>query len=187
MCPFEAVVSHIEMYCELLRFDHKKGGFSCAIKRVSLYIMKCSGQYRSTATKTDWTGNTLQEPCETSFNPCAVVIWEKLKPDETSVSKKDTGFAAENINNVTWSYAIFVLLKTLWYIPMLCSIRKNTAILLVKSWNNSVYVYLVKIACYNTGDLSPPRKIWERSFLFLLHKRCSTADMVGRNVTHNLH
>lgn len=39
---------------------------------------------------------------------------------------------------------------------MLCSIRKNTAILLVKSWNNSVYVYLVKTACNNTGDLPPP-------------------------------
>lgn len=143
------------MYCELLRFDHKKGVFSCAIKCVSLYIMKCLEQYRSSVTKTDGTGNTLQEPRETYFSPCAVMMWEKFKADETSISKKNTGFAAENINNVTWSYAIFVLLKTLWYIPMLCSTRKNTAVLLVKSWNNSVYVYLVKIACYNTGDLSP--------------------------------
>lgn len=45
----------------------------------------------------------------------AVVIGEKLKPDETSVSKKNTVFAAGNNNNVTWSYAIFVLLKTLIY------------------------------------------------------------------------
>lgn len=114
------------MYCELLRLDHKKGGFSCAIKRVSLYIMKCLGQYRSTATKTDGTGNTLQEPRETSFSPCAVIM-RKMKR-ETRVSEKNTVFAAENINNVTWSYAIFVLLKTLGYIPMLCSIRKSTAI-----------------------------------------------------------
>lgn len=55
----------------------------------------------------------------------------KLKPGETGILRKNTGFAAENINNVTWSYAIFVLLNTLRYIPMLCSIRKNTAILLV--------------------------------------------------------
>lgn len=38
---------------------------------------------------------------------------------------------------------------------MLCSIRKNTATLIVKNWNNSVYIYLVKIACYNTGDIPP--------------------------------
>lgn len=72
---------------------------------------------------------------------------------------------------------------------MVCSIRINTAILLVKSWNNSVYVLSGKTACYNTGDLSPPPVKFEKgNFYFpLLHKRCSTADMVRRNVTHNLH
>lgn len=58
---------------------------------------------------------------------------------------------------------------------MLCSTRKNTAVLLVKSWNNSVYVYLVKIACYNTGDLSPapPVKFENGHFYFFF----STTDV----------
>lgn len=57
---------------------------------------------------------------------------------------------------------------------MLCSIRKNTAILLVKSWNNSVYVYLVKIACYNTGDLFPPPVKFENGHFYFFF---STKDV----------
>lgn len=47
------------------------------------------------------------------FPPVCCHDMRKLKPGETSILKKNTGFAAENINNVTWSYAIFVLLNTL--------------------------------------------------------------------------
>lgn len=45
------------------------------------------------------------------FQPVCCRDMRKLKPDETSISKKNTGFAAENINNVTWSYAIFCIIE----------------------------------------------------------------------------
>lgn len=57
---------------------------------------------------------------------------------------------------------------------MLCSIRNNTAILLVKNWNNSVYVYLVKTACYNTGDRFSPSVKFENSHLYFFF---STKDV----------
>lgn len=102
MCPFEAVVSHIEMYCELLRCDHKKGGFSCAIKCVSSYITECLGQCRSLQQ------NQIEQVIlrENFFQPMCCHDMRKLKSDETSILEKNIGFAAENINNVTWSYAI---------------------------------------------------------------------------------
>lgn len=97
------------MYCELLRLDHKEGGFACAIKCVRSNIVKCLGQYRTTATKADWAGNALQRAMRNIFQPICRDE-RKSKQKKVELQRKNAGFAAENIN-VTWSYAIFVLSK----------------------------------------------------------------------------
>lgn len=44
VCPFETVLSHIEMYCDFTEVSSQEGSVSCAINHVVCIITKCLEQ-----------------------------------------------------------------------------------------------------------------------------------------------
>ncbi|XP_078222185.1 GTP-binding nuclear protein Ran-like [Callithrix jacchus] len=55
MSPLEAVLSHIEMYCDFAEVSSQEGSVSCAINHVVCTITKCLEQYMCTTAKADRT------------------------------------------------------------------------------------------------------------------------------------
>lgn len=107
MYPVEAVLSHIEMYCDFTEVSLQEGSVSCAINHVVCTITKCCEQH------TGWANRWNLE-----WSVCAVCV--RLNSETWLIRINRVFFLfvfflSDFMDNVTLSYAYFLFLKLLWY------------------------------------------------------------------------
>lgn len=115
MCPFEAVLSHIEMYCDFTEVSSQEGSVVCATNHAVCTITECLEPSHAPP----------QRPIELvqswSVNEISQLVRCVVQNLQWNVTCKDKAFflfsfLSDFMDNVTWSYAYFLCLKLLWNI-----------------------------------------------------------------------
>lgn len=172
----EAVFLILRMYCDITEVLLQEGSVSCAINHVVCTITKCI------TTEADQTGKILKW----EWNLSLYAVWFRIY-NETWLVRINIFlfcfyFLSDFMNNVTWSYAYFVLLKLLWYTSTVQ--HKETKCWCFDSEEKEVF-------CLAVSGINCMFKHWNfflevRSFFFSFPKIFYCWHW-RRNVIHNLH
>lgn len=154
MYPFEAVLSHIEMYCDFTEVPSQEGSVSCATNHVVCSVTKCWEQSHAPQQRLS---KQVRSQTQRQWTLSLCAVWFRNDNSETWLVKIESSFClffffclSDFMDNVTLSYANSVFLK-LWYTSAVQHTGNKNAALTGKRRKYSVRLGLVLIACLNTG------------------------------------